>query len=162
LEDACWVDVRGVARRMTGQGVRYDMMCGAVALLCIATGSVLAQATGPWRVISNSKFPTVVAYDTTRVTRLPHGQADVWERFALHPPRHDPSGVVGSIVMQVVVDCPAQQSAVRSIARYAPDGKVISQTATFPIHVDDFTTENPGSVEESALQGLCAALHLSH
>lgn len=139
------------------------MLSGAAMLLGIASESVLTQPPGPWRVISSSKFPTVVAYDTTRLTRLPHGRVDVWERFELHPPRHDPSGaVVASIVMQVVVDCPAQQSAVRSIARYAAHDKLIPQTATFPIKEDDFSSENPGSVEASALDGLCTALHLSH
>lgn len=92
---------------------------------------------------------------------MPHGRADVWERYTLHPPRHDPSGVVGSIVMEVVIDCPAQQSALRSIARYTPAGKVISQTSTFTIHEDDYTSETPGSVDASALQGMCAALHLT-
>jgi hypothetical protein len=129
-------------------------------LLAVAGASAAAQTTASWRVISSPKFPTVVAYDTTRVGRLPHGRVDVWERFALHPPRHDPTAVVGSIVMRVVVDCPGQQSAVRSIARYAPDGKLISQTATFTIREDDFSAETPGSVEASALDGLCAALHL--
>ena len=64
--------------------------------------------------------------------------------------------------MQVVVDCPAQQSAVQSIARYAAHEKLIAQTATFPVKEDDFSSENPGSVEESALDGLCTALHLTH
>jgi hypothetical protein len=140
----------------------FRILRGPAMLLGIASGPILAQGPGPWRVISASKFPTVVAYDTTRVTRLPHGRADIWERFTLHPPRHDPSAVVGSIVMEVVVDCPAQQSALRSIARYTPAGKVISQTATFTIHEDDFTSETPGSVDASALEGVCAALHLTH
>jgi hypothetical protein len=117
-----------------------------------------AQHGGPWRVISDRKFPTIVAYDTTRVTRLPHGRYDVWEQFKLHPPRRDPTGLVGSIVMRVVVDCVEHQSALRSIARYAPSGKLISQTATFTVHEDDFTTENPGSVDASALDGVCTAL----
>ena len=66
------------------------------------------------------------------------------------------------IVMRVIVDCREQQTAVRSIAKYAPDGKVLSKTQDFMVREDDFTTENPGSVEESALQGICAALNLSH
>lgn len=142
-------------------GAPRGRMGGRTALpLLLGAAAVLAQATGAWRVISNPKFPTTVAYDTTRVTRLPHGRADVWERFTLHPPRHDPGGVVASIVMRLVVDCPQKMTAVRSIARYAPDGKLLSQTSTFSVREDDFSTENPGSVEESALAGLCTALHL--
>jgi len=132
---------------------------GVAVLAGLVAGSA-GQDGGAWRVISASKFPTVVAYDTTRVTLLPHGRADVWERYILHPPRHDPTGLVGSIVMRVVIDCVAQQSALRSIARYAPDGKLISQTATFSIRDDDFTDEIPGSVDASALEGVCTALHL--
>jgi hypothetical protein len=147
---------------MTQSRPWFHVVCGSATLLGLMAVSLLAQAPGPWRVVSSPKFPTVVAYDTTRVTRLPHGRADVWERYTLHPPRHDPSGMVGSIVMEVVVDCPAQQSALRSIARYTPAGKVISQTATFTIHEDDFTSETAGSVDESALAGLCSALHLAH
>ncbi len=132
----------------------------AAALMTCAGTSVPAQAQSAWHVVSNSKFPTVVAYDTTRVSRLPHGRAELYERFTLHPPRHDPVGVVGSIVVRVIVDCPGQQSAVRSIAKYAQDGKVLSQTQTFTVREDDFSPENPGSVEASALQAICAALHL--
>jgi hypothetical protein len=133
---------------------------GAVVLVGMVAGPTLAQNGGSWRVISAPRFPTVVAYDTTRVTLLPHGRADVWERYVLHPPRHDPTGLVGSIVMRVVIDCLAQQSALRSIARYAPDGTLISQTATFSIRDDDFTDEIAGSVDASALEGVCGALHL--
>jgi hypothetical protein len=128
----------------------------------LAVGLAVVQTSGPWRVVSDRKFPTVVAYDTTRVARLPQGRVDLWERFTLHPPRHDPTGLVGSIVMRLIVDCPGKQSAVRSIARYAPDGKLISQTATFSVRDDDFSDENPGSVEASALEGVCAALHVGH
>ena len=141
-------------------------ICGwplrSALLIACAGASAFAQAPDPWKVVSNSKFPTVVAYDTTRVTPQPHGRAELYERFVLHPPRHDPTGVVGAIVMRVIIDCPAQQTAVRSIARYAPDGKLLSQTQTFTVREDDFTSENPGSVEASALQGMCAALHLGH
>jgi hypothetical protein len=133
----------------------------AVGLIGLTVVAARAQPAGTWRVISDPKFPTVVAYDTTRVIRLPHGRADVWERFTLHPPRHDPTGVVGSIVMRLVVDCAGQQTAVRTIARYAPGGKLLSQTATYSVREDDFSAENPGSVEASALGGLCAALHLA-
>ena len=120
------------------------MLSGAAMLLGIASESVLTQPPGPWRVISSSKFPTVVAYDTTRLTRLPHGRVDVWERFELHPPRHDPSGaVVASIVMQVVVDCPAQQSAVRSIARYAAHDKLILTDRHLPNQGGRFQQREP-------------------
>jgi hypothetical protein len=80
----------------------------------------------------------------------------------LHPARHDPTGDVGSIIMRVIVDCQAQQSALRSIARYAPGGKLISQTPTYSVRDDDFTDEIEGSVDASALAGLCAALHIGH
>ena len=128
------------------------------ALFACAGASALAQSDS-WRVVSSPKFPTVVAYDTSRVTAMPHGRAELYQRFTLHPPRHDPVGVVGSIVMRVVVDCPEKTSAVRSIAKYTPGGKLLSQTQTFTIREDDFGPEDPGSVEESALQGICAALH---
>jgi hypothetical protein len=131
----------------------------AAVLLGAAVVSVTPQSSGPWRLVSDPKFPTVVAYDTTRVTLLPHGRADVWERFLLHPPRSDPDGLVGSIVMHVVVDCSAQQTALRSAARYKPTGELISQTATFSAGDNDFSDEAPGSVESSALHGICARLH---
>ncbi len=130
-----------------------------LALITGVGASGFAQAHDPWHVVSGPKFPTVVAYDTSRVSPMPHGRAELYERFTLHPPRHDPVGVVGAIVMRVIIDCPGQQSAVRSIAKYAPDGKLLSQTQTFIVREDDFGPENPGSVEESALQSICTALH---
>jgi hypothetical protein len=144
---------------MNGHSARGWALRAAALMACAGT-SVRAQAQSVWHVVSNSKFPTVVAYDTTRVNRMPHGRAELYERFTMHPPRHDPIGVVGSIVMRVIVDCPGQQSAVRSIAKYAPEGKVLSQTQTFIVREDDFSPENPGSVEASALQAICTALHL--
>jgi hypothetical protein len=122
--------------------------------------AVPAVQAGSWRVISDPKFPTIVAYDTSRVTKLPHGRVDVWERFTLHPPRHDPDGVVGTIVLGVVVDCAAQQTALRSVARYNSSGTLISPERKFGLGEDSFSDEGPGSLEASALHGLCAALHL--
>ena len=60
--------------------------------------------------------------------------------------------------MHIVADCPALQTALRSVARYTPQGKLISQTATFSVRDNDFSDETPNSVEASALQGLCAVL----
>ncbi|GEM_PF-4063336 len=126
------------------------------ALAALSAHRVAAQTGDHWRVISDPRFPTVVAVDTSRITRLASGRADVWERFTLHPPRKDPDGLVGSIVMHVVVDCGAQQTALRSAARYRPSGVLISQTATFSAGENDFSDEAPGSVEASALRGVCA------
>lgn len=144
---------------MTVVGV-WRWALGSALITCAA--SAFAQAHDSWHVVSSPKFPTVVAYDTSRVSPMPHKRAELYERFTLHPPRHDPVGVVGAIVMRVIIDCPGQQSAVRSIAKYAPDGKLLSQTQTFIVREDDYGPENPGSVEESALQAICTALHLSH
>src|SRR5579884_1498089 len=97
----------------------WVIVAGALAIL--ASRPAAGQATtdaGRWRVISDPKYPTVVALDTSRIAKLPHGRVEVWERFTLHPPRHDPTGVVGSIIMRVVVDCAAQQTALRSVAKY--------------------------------------------
>ena|SRR6185437_6080990 len=136
-------------------------------LMCLAgvglvAGAALAQGSGPWRVVSDPKFRTTVAIDTTRIVRLPHGRVDLWEQFLLRPPRHDRDALVGSIVLHIVADCPALQTALRSSARYTPQGKLISQTATFSVRDDDFTDETAGSVEASALQGLCTMLNHPH
>jgi hypothetical protein len=143
----------------------YLALAATVAVVGASGGpqrDVPSQGKGPWRVVSDRKFSTVVAYDTSRVTRLPLGRVDVWERYTLHPPRHDPDGPVGSIVMRVVADCAAQQTAVESIAKYSPGGKLMSQHGPFPAREDDFTSEIAGSVDASALQGLCSALHAGH
>ena len=147
---------------MGGRLIGRSGIALAIALTALSARPGTAQHGGPWRVISDHKFPTIVAYDTTRVVPMPHGRFDVWERFTLHPPRHDPTGLVGSIIMRLVVDCSARQSALRSVARYAPGGKLISQTATFMVRDDDFTDETVGSVEASALDGVCAALRSGH
>lgn len=134
--------------------------------VCAVLSVVVARASagqqgGPWRTISESRFPTVVAYDTTRVRKVAHGRVDVVERYTLHPPRHDPDGIVGSIVMGVIVDCSAQETALRSVARYSPSGKLLSPEQQFGTGEDSFSEEGAGSLEASALHGLCAALHLA-
>lgn len=131
-----------------------------VVLAVLAAEAAGAQAPDLWRVVSDRKFATVIAYDTTRVKKLPHGRAEVWERFTLHPVRVDPDGTVGAVVLHLVVDCAAQQTAIRSAARYTPSGALITQTATFSTGDNDFSSETPGSVEESALHGICTALGL--
>jgi hypothetical protein len=150
-------DEESVGGSMNGR----KMVRGAALLVGLGVAPVTRQSGDPWRVVSDPKFSTVVAYDTTRVTPLPRGRADVWERFSLHPPRSDPDGLVGSIVMRVVIDCSAQQTALRSVARHKPSGELISQTATFSASENDFSDESPGSVEASALHGICASLHHS-
>jgi hypothetical protein len=115
--------------------------------------------TGPhWRVVTGHQFSTVVAYDTTRVTPVPRGRYDLWQRYTLHPPRVDPEGTVATILLRVVVDCAAKQTALRQAARYDKSGALIKQTAVFSAGENDFSDETPGSVEESALQTICLQL----
>jgi hypothetical protein len=138
---------------------------GVATLVWMASPSGLpAQGdTDPahWRVVTGSAFKTVVAYDTTRLTKLPAGRYDVWERYTLHPPRVDPDGVVATIVLHIVVDCAARQTALKNAARYDKTGKLIKQTAVFSAGENDFSDENAGSVEAAALQGVCAAIATS-
>jgi hypothetical protein len=132
-------------------------------LFFVAVGSGLQAQNGPdahWRVVTGKTFKTVVAYDTTRVTKLhTPGRYDVWERYTLNPPRVDSAGVVSTIVLHVVLDCPALQSALKLAARYDKTGKLLGQTAGFSSGENDFTDENPGSVEEAALKGICAQVY---
>jgi hypothetical protein len=147
----------------------------SVVLLCAVGASPAAlgaqvsptgpqvSLTGPhWRVVSGHQFSTVVAYDTTRIKPLPSGRFDLWQRYTLKPPRVDPDGVVGTIVLEVVIDCAARQSALRLAARYNKAGVLIKQTALFSAGENDFSDEPPGSVEESALQEICRQLAVSH
>lgn len=136
-----------------------------VATLCIlgafpdGAGAQQVSLTGPhWRVVSSNAFPTVVAYDTTRVKLLSPGRFDLWQRYTLHPPRVDPDGVVATVVLHVVVDCGARQTALRLAARYDKAGTLIKQTAEFSAGQNDFADEPPGSVEESALTTICSEL----
>jgi hypothetical protein len=149
-----------------------------VAVLCALTASPAAlraqtsappapapqvSLTGPhWRVITGHQFSTVVAYDTTRVTPVRGGRYDLWQRYTLHPPRVDPEGIVATIVLRVVVDCAAKQTALRQAARYDKSGALIKQTALFSAGENDFSDEPPGSVEESALHEICQELATRH
>ncbi len=147
-------------------GVVLVCVLGVLPTALGAQGATLgAQVSlaGPhWRVVSGHQFSTVVAYDTTRIKQLPAGRYDLWQRYTLNPPRVDPDGMVATIVLEVVIDCSARQSALRLAARYNKSGVLIKQTALFSAGENDFSDEPPGSVEESALQEICRQLALSH
>jgi len=138
---------------------RSHVAAAVVAMTCIG-GLAWGQEAGSWRAVSAPKFTTKVWFDTVRVKQLGRGRVEVWEKWTLKTPRHDPDGMVATVIMQVVVDCAAEQSALKSIARYSPDHKLLREARTFMVRDDDFTTENAGTVEESVLKGVCGALHL--
>lgn len=141
-----------------GRVTRMATLC-ALGVLPAGLRAQQVSLTGShWRVVSGPKFPTVVAYDTTRVKPLPSMRYDLWQRYTLNPPRKDPDGVVATIMLHVVVDCAARQTALRLAARYDKTGTLIAQTATFSTGENDFADEPPGSVEESALTTICSQL----